>query len=52
MKKTTKQSTYDDKMKAKGLVKTCIWISPDDFYKITNEGRLSRKRHDKRMNND
>lgn len=47
MKNKTKQSSYDDNMKAKGLVKTCIWARPQDLNKIKNEGRLSRKRNDK-----
>ncbi len=42
------KANYDQRQKDKGLTKLCIWVSPDDSWKIQNEGRLSRKRHEKR----
>jgi len=42
------KADYDQRQRDKGLIKMCIWVSPDDAGKIQNEGRLSRGRHDKR----
>ncbi len=42
------KADWDKRQKDKGLTKLCIWVSPDDSWKIQNEGRLSRNRHEKR----
>ena len=43
------KASYDERMKALGLVKMCIWVSPFDDEHMKNQGRLSRKRHMKRL---
>ena len=44
MAKVTKQSIYDDKLKALGLKKICVWAQEEDHDKIKNTARLSRNR--------
>ena len=43
------KASYDERMKSLGLVKMCIWVSPFDDEHMKNQGRLSRKRHMKRL---
>ena len=38
------KQNYDEKQKAKGLVKACFWINPDDFDVISRKCEISRNK--------
>ena len=40
---------YDNRQKEKGLTKSCYWHSPDDKKHMSNQARLSRKRHERKI---
>jgi len=48
--RTNKQkASYDERMKAQGLIKSCYWISPDDTAAFSRKAEISREKHIKRQ---